>query len=262
MRTTCMAIVAVAAVLGTVCGDVVSHCGTAAPSSRGLLHTLTFDSAGAFAMSADGKVVAVGGGSSVGLVDGSQWTVTRALAVTSEVVAVALSPDGRYVAAGLYDNTVGVWDVSSGAQVAALAGRSKLAAGLAFSPDGRLLASTTTGVEVKLWSVGSWREPRIFSGLPDVWELPGVFARQPLDRRGDSWLLPARVVDGDSCCMGCRDGPESSTAPEKRHWGLRPRSPDGRSLCTDSSLWDTRSGQVLYTLSLPGGDALIGSTSW
>lgn len=258
MRTTRLAIVAVSAVLGAVCLEMTGLCGASASDSRGLLHTLTFDSASAFAMSADGEAIAVGGGTAVVLVDGSQWTVTRALAMTSGVVAVALSPDGRLVAAGLYDDTIGVWEVSSGAQVASLAGRPKLAAGLAFSPDGRFLASTTTGLEVKLWSVGSWRQVRTLSGL----SLPGnclafspesrlIAAAFPGIYPPASWKETVAVWDVET-------GQRLRLLQRSAIGGYALSfSPDGRYLCTDDTLWDTRSGQVLYTHWVPNS-----STAW
>jgi len=208
-------------------------------------------------MSADGKVVAVGTRSQVVLVSALQWAVTGTLTVTSGVVAVTLSPDGRLVAAGLRDNTVVVWEASSGVQVATLSGRPKLAAGLTFSPDGRFLASTTIGLEVKLWSSGSWQELRTLSGLP----APGnCLAFSPDSRRlaaavssfsPGSWIETIAVWDVET-------GRRMHLFEKSGIAGYAlTYSPDGRFLCTDRNLWDARSRQVLYTMLYTGSAAWV-----
>jgi WD40 repeat protein len=60
---------------------------------------------------------------------------------TDEVVAVAVSPDGRRLAAGLKDRSVRIWGAGSGTELHRFAGLERDAACLAFSPDGRTLAS-------------------------------------------------------------------------------------------------------------------------
>jgi WD40 repeat protein len=74
---------------------------------------------------------------------------------TDEVVAVAVSPDGRRLAAGLNDRSVRIWDAESGAELRRIGGLERDAACLAFSPDGRTLASGEGGAEPgDTWDVG------------------------------------------------------------------------------------------------------------
>jgi WD40 repeat protein len=52
--------------------------------------------------------------------------------------SVAVSPDGRLIAAGAFRGTVSVWEAATGRKVATLAAYASV---LAFSPDGRLLVT-------------------------------------------------------------------------------------------------------------------------
>ncbi len=80
-----------------------------------------------------------------------------------KVYAVALSPDGQWVAAGGFgaggDDLVYIFEAATGRLVTRLG---RLGGGinhLAFSPDGSRLAATLGGGEgMRLWETGSWRQ--------------------------------------------------------------------------------------------------------
>ncbi len=84
------------------------------------------------------------------------------------VLAVALSPDGRYAAsAGVHNLLFGelkLWDVDTGKEVAATPVGLEPAVDLAFSPDGRLLASAGAAGTVRLWEVPSGKPGRSLRG--------------------------------------------------------------------------------------------------
>ncbi|KKD03738.1 protein kinase domain-containing protein [Streptomyces sp. WM6386] len=65
--------------------------------------------------------------------------------------ALALSPDGRWVAAGDPDGTVLVGDIRTGRPAHRLTGHAERVEALAFSPDGGLLATASADGAVLLW---------------------------------------------------------------------------------------------------------------
>lgn len=79
---------------------------------------------------------------------------------SDQVFAVAVSPDGRLLAAGGTDHRVTLWNISSPthpARIATLAGMTGTVYGLSFSVDGRRLAAVDAGRAVYSWSVSGGR---------------------------------------------------------------------------------------------------------
>ncbi|WP_307822008.1 nSTAND1 domain-containing NTPase [Streptomyces coffeae] len=126
-------------------------------------------SAGALAISPDGRTVASAGRSqSLHLTSEDRtvrvWDVatgkTRATLTgppghTHGVSKVAFSPDGRSVAVGDREGTVRVRDVATGKTRVTLAGRNYGVKSLAFSPDGHTLATGSDDGMVRVWDVAT-----------------------------------------------------------------------------------------------------------
>jgi len=67
--------------------------------------------------------------------------------------AVALSPDGKLLAAAGASLTIKLWSLGDGTPPRTLEGHGGVVYALAISPDGRLLASGSEDKTVKLWSL-------------------------------------------------------------------------------------------------------------
>jgi hypothetical protein len=85
-------------------------------------------------------------------------------------MTVAFSPDGKQLASAGDDLTVKLWDASSGKELQALKGHTKVISSVAFSPDGARLASASHDFTVKLWDLATGQELHTLKGHANhVW---------------------------------------------------------------------------------------------
>ena len=84
------------------------------------------------------------------------WTSTNsASAHTTNVTAVAFSPDGSRLATASLDQTVKVWSTSSWTLLQTLTGHTNGVTSVAFSPDGAKIVSGCVDGTVKVWNWSS-----------------------------------------------------------------------------------------------------------
>jgi WD40 repeat protein len=67
------------------------------------------------------------------------------------VTAVAIAPDGTWLATGSHDKTVRVWDAATGQCRATLTGHTRAVTAAAIAPDGTWLATTSHDKTVRVW---------------------------------------------------------------------------------------------------------------
>jgi WD40 repeat protein len=136
--------------------------------------------------------------------------------------AVAVSPDGRWVATGSQDGAgARVWDARSGDPVKDLVPDEGWVR-VAFSPDGRWLA--TRGSRLRLWEVGSWQEG------PSLGASTGAaFAFSPVEK-----LLAMETGDGAVRLVDPDTGREHARLadPDQVRVTSICFSPDGREMLT------------------------------
>jgi WD40 repeat protein len=67
------------------------------------------------------------------------------------IYALALSPGGKVLATGSYDQQIKLWNSETGAELKTLRGHNGAVFALAFRPDGKILASASADRTIKLW---------------------------------------------------------------------------------------------------------------
>lgn len=166
---------------------------------------------------------------------------------------VSFSPDGKTLAVGGADNTLRLWEVTTGRLRLSLEGHTETVHAVAFSPDGRHLASGSSDGTVRLWA----------------WDAAGGTAKEAACLTAEGAVRSvAFSPDGKSVASGgvgkiCLW--ETATgACRLRLPGARGNetvlsmafSPDGRVLAsgggdTKVRLWDVKRGKPLQVLEGP-----------
>jgi hypothetical protein len=110
----------------------------------------------ALALSPDGHWLASTTDDTVKIWDVLSARVAHVLRHRDSVNSVAFSGDGRLVASGSDDSTVKVWEVETGRLVGGPLPHDDAVQVVVFSPDGRLIASGGYFKTITLWSATTW----------------------------------------------------------------------------------------------------------
>ncbi|MFO1483551.1 MAG: c-type cytochrome domain-containing protein [Verrucomicrobiaceae bacterium] len=162
----------------------------------------------AVAFSPDGGTVYAAGGEAgiVGIVRSwktSDGTPLRSFeGHTDAAYALAVSPDGQFIATGAYDQKIRLWDTATGKEVALLKGHNGAVNGLSFRADGKVLASASADRTVKLWSIPTGQRLDTLS-QPTKEQTSVVFSADGKtlfaaggDNRIRSWSISAAAKEG------------------------------------------------------------------
>jgi WD40 repeat protein/DNA-binding NarL/FixJ family response regulator len=174
---------------------------------------------------------------------------------SSWVTGVAFSADGQRLASGSWDESIKLWDVSTGRELGTVGGRSKKEVQtLVFSPDGRWLAMENSENTVVLWDATTGLQVRSFPsdrprGIPgSAWVYSIAFSP-------DSRWLASAVDDKTIRIWDVGTGEKVRDLTALRRSVMYARfSPDGRWLASGDGdknveVWDVSTGQALKRLS-------------
>jgi WD40 repeat protein len=121
-----------------------------------------------FALSGDGRTLAVGQDTRIRLFDAQTGRERTSPGHRGEVVAVACSPDGRRIATGGSDGEVRVWDAATGRELRQFTDAEARPQALAFLPDGRGLAALNDRCTLRVWDVETGERLRSVSCGPPL----------------------------------------------------------------------------------------------
>ena len=162
------------------------------------------------------------------------------------VLAVAVAPDGSWLASGDEDGAVRIWDVANGQERATLVGHTGEVLAVAVAPDGSWLASGSRDDTVRIWDVASGQERATLVGHTGGVEAVAVAP-------DGSWLASGSR-DDTVRIWDVASGQERATLVG--HTGgveAVAVAPDGSWLASGSRddtvrIWDVASGQERATL--------------
>jgi WD40 repeat protein len=118
---------------------------------------------------------------------------TGTLSKVGHCISMAVSPDGRWLAAGRWDGTVSLWTLPDLELVATTQAHTGVLLAVAFSPDSRLLATGGNDQLIKLWRV------------PDSRAAPELVLQETLKgHRDEIWSL-AFSADGQQLVSASKD---------------------------------------------------------
>lgn len=119
--------------------------------------------------SADGSTIVVGSWDGLVHVLDAEANEQRTLTVPTDgvytaVIAVAISPDGKFVAAGSKDRTARIWNIAEGNLLATCGGHDGFVNDVAFSTDGKRLATASVDGTIRTWDAGTGAPLQVMRG--------------------------------------------------------------------------------------------------
>lgn len=126
-----------------------------------------------FALSPDGKTMAIGGIDSTALlIDIESGKVIKEFIGHSKIVlALDFSFDGKILATGSGDRLIKLWDVSTGEEIKTLAGHQNLVFDLAFNSEGNELVSAAWDGTIRLWDIKTGKYKYKETGSSSVYKV-------------------------------------------------------------------------------------------
>ncbi|MBD2460597.1 TIR domain-containing protein [Oscillatoria sp. FACHB-1407] len=159
---------------------------------------------------------------------------------------IRLSPDGKTLAFGSYDNTIKLWNMETGQEIGTFEGHQAGVSVAHFSPDGKTLASGSFDNTIKLWNVETGQEIVTFEG-----HQAGV---NSISFSPDGRTLASGSGDNTVKLWNVETGQEIHTLQGHQDVVFSISfSPDGKTLASGSAdntikLWNVETGQEIRTL--------------
>ncbi|HEY1483975.1 MAG TPA: GAF domain-containing protein [Candidatus Acidoferrum sp.] len=169
------------------------------------------------------------------------------------VTGLAFTPDGRRLVSGSWDQTVKMWDVSTGLPAGMVSNNIQYVQALASSRDGRWIAAENSADSVTIWDTGTGQPvhtlltDRKIRGAGNNWVYSIAFSP-------DGRLLASGLDDKTIRIWDVKSGqPLHDFTANKRSVIYVAFSPDGRWLATGGNdktilIWDVESGKLVRKL--------------
>jgi serine/threonine protein kinase len=175
-----------------------------------------------------------------------------ALRHSAGVISVVFSPDGRWIACGIDDGTVKVWDASIGQELFAFQAHEGAVLSITFSRDGRRIATAGWDATAKVWEFDPHRARSPHVPLTTFTRHQKWVSEVRFSPDGQRLASVGAGPDKTVRVWDAATGQEIFTCRHARLWSLD-YSPDGQSIASASGektvkIWDARTGREKLTL--------------
>ncbi|KAE9385621.1 hypothetical protein BT96DRAFT_574609 [Gymnopus androsaceus JB14] len=163
-----------------------------------------------------------------------------------EVNSVAFSPDGTQIVSGSGDQSVRIWDASTGKEMHKLEGHTDQVTSVAFSPDGTQIVSGSGDQSFRIWDASTGKEMHKLEGHTD-WVTSVAFSPDGTQIVSGSGDQSVRIWDAST-------GKEMHKLEGHTHWVTSVAfSPDGTQIVSGSGdqsvrIWDASTGKEMHKL--------------
>lgn len=179
---------------------------------------------------------------------GDNFSLGNSLSGHSQMVlSVAIDPDDRTIASGSKDNTIKLWNRSTGEEIRTLTGHSNAVNSLAFSSDGQTLVSGSEDGTLKIWNLGTGQQVQSQTGDRN-------FVRAVAIAPDDRTIASGSAEDTNIKIWNAQSGELIRTLTGHRDYvNAVAIARDGKTVVsgsTDKSLkiWNLETGELLRTL--------------
>jgi len=163
------------------------------------------------------------------------------------IYALAVSPDGKYIASGGDEKIIKLWDAQTGAEVMTLQGHLAPVSALAFSPNSKQFASCSQSYDgtIILWDAQTGAQLKTLRGQREIYAL----AFSP-----DSKRIASGSGDDTIKLWDAQTGAEVTTLSGHDEWVMAVGfSPDGKRIVSGSKdkaikVWDAENWHTLVTI--------------
>jgi WD40 repeat protein len=165
--------------------------------------------------------------------------------------SVAWSPDSMQIVIGSFDNSVSLWNASSGEKLASFEGHKSAVKSVTWSPDGKRIASGSEDKTVNVWNSATGEKLHVFTGHTNY--------VNSVQWSPDGKAIASGGHGGHVKIWDAESGKELQILKQSYHISSLAWSPSGRHLATGSGdrtvhIWDVASGKDLIILKEHGDD--------